>query len=97
MLAELIPLEQLRTLLNEVQSDRLLSIGEAAQYLVVEIDDLRGWAAEELIPCERVADQLVFRLRDIVRWEVEGRLQLRVSAETSALRIQSTKPAEGIQ
>ena len=79
MLAEPITLERLRSLLADIQSDRLMGLQETAEYLKVQPDELQGWADEDLIPHEHVAAQLIFRLREIVRWEVDGRLQLRAS------------------
>ena len=79
MLAEPLTLERVRSLLEDVRSDRLLDLQETAAYLEIQPDELRRWVEEDLIPCEQVGGQLIFRLREIVRWEVEGRLRLRDS------------------
>ena len=79
MLAEPLTLERVRSLLADVRSDRLLDLHEAAKYLEIQPDELQHWGEEDLIPCEHVGGQLIFRLREIVRWEVEGRLRLRDS------------------
>ena len=81
MLAEPVTLEQVRSLLADVQSDRLMDLQQTAEYLEVVPDELQRWIDEDLIPCEHVAGQPIFRLREIVRWEVEGRLRLRASKE----------------
>ncbi|MFH1921021.1 MAG: hypothetical protein ABIP48_14220 [Planctomycetota bacterium] len=76
---EPVTLDRLRSPLADVQSDRLLDLQETALYLEVQPDELEGWVDENLIPHELVAGQPIFRLREIVRWEVEGQLRLRAS------------------
>ena len=55
---------------------RLMDVQETAEYLDVQPDELQGWADEDLIPHAHAAGPLIFRLREIVRWGVEGRLRL---------------------
>jgi predicted site-specific integrase-resolvase len=77
MLSEPVSLESLRSLLDDFESDRLMSLADAADYLEVDADELRGWARAGLIPSQRVAGRFVFKVRDVVRWEVDGRIRLR--------------------
>ena len=81
MLAEPLTLEQVRSLLADVQLDRLLGLEETAEYLEVPPGQLETWVKERLIPHENVSGLPIFRLREVVRWEVEGRQQLLASPQ----------------
>ena len=76
MLSDPIHIAELATLLAEVRSDRLLSVDQAAEYLGASRADLENWTRDHLIPCEHVGDQLVFRLADLVDWEIRARLEI---------------------
>ena len=77
MISEPVTLEELAGVLAELRSDRLLGVAEVATRLEVTPDQVRRWADEGLLPCERVGGRLVFRFSSVLNWEVLGQLRLR--------------------
>ncbi len=51
----------------------LVDLAKASKFLSVKSDDLRRWAEEKAIPCERVGGRLMFRICDLAWWVTEGR------------------------
>ncbi len=68
-------------LVDELQADTLLSTSQVAARLAVSADQVREWAAEGILPGERVSGRLVFRLAEIARWQLDGLERLGQSPE----------------
>ena len=56
----------------DIGNTKLLSTREAAQKLGVQVADLRKWAADDLVPWQRVAGRLVFSTSELARWQLQG-------------------------
>ena len=65
-------LHELSDLISELQSSELIGSAEVAARLEVTPEEIRGWAIRGILPFQRVSGRLVFRLADILRWELDG-------------------------
>ena len=68
--------------------DRLLRIGEAADYLGIAIGTLYHWVSEERIPVVRISPRAIrFRLSDLSDWAERMTVMARVDSNHSRRRL----------
>ena len=82
MLSESITIAELAVLLAMLKDDRLLDVGAVAEELAVTPREVRQWVTEGILPCEKVAGRFVFRFSDLIDWQIQGHLRLRVPPES---------------
>jgi len=84
-------LHELNELVAELQSSELIGTAEVARRLDVTPEEVREWAAGCILPCQKVSGRLVFKLADIVRWQLEGIERLSAPTDLSGELLGSAK------
>ena len=74
-------LHELSDLVSQLQSSELICTAAVAARLEVTPQEIRAWASRGILPSQRVSGRLVFKLADILRWEIEGLERLSGPAE----------------
>jgi len=84
-LRDTVTLSHFAGLLADAHADKLLSAEEVAEHLGVTVAEVRAWAAESIIPNERIGGQYIFKALGVIRWLLaEKRMELEIPASAEA-------------